>query len=595
MNGRPEQPDREEVTYRVSDSAALAAEVERQKRRDRESAKEVLRRTSARRSEQAPAEPEKEQDRKGRVEKALDVSARLRSTEEHFEQNSDDFEAREQNWNESISRTTASGGSRRSHPDREQRGKRAAAALAKRQEALLSATTPTEVLAALGKLLLVGSRRPYAENLVPSPAALHAVRGQVPADVAADVRTAGGISFTVMDAGLGLYEMTIGQVHAKWQQHRDARLQHPLAPLVAWWQEKRGSPPSEVGAVVLQHDERDHVRTPGLMATALLSPLVVVEVDGKPFGSTAPVRVMRLLPAPPDADSEQLLLFPGPRTLDDAAVDPVLAAVSQISDWTDRRSSLRSDLLTLVRLGCAILSPVELDIDGWAQVLRGYPGRVQSEARLRAQRALTAGAVIVWQDKRPYQMVRALTGHRGKIVVHPSAGAGWWQGGRGGGDAWRLSGGLCRPHWTGARQGGHRRMAEGVEAALAWVPPGARSKISAALHPFDDRQGSPGNEYFIGWQRALYLSGEPYPLSTDESAARSFLRRIGAFKDAGYVAQGNAPAPAGDTWEITRIVKGGLWVRASARYVEAVRLSQDQRNFTQVTLDKLLSPEPAAA
>ena len=60
----------------------------------------------------------------------------------------------------------------------------------------------------------------------------------------------------------------------------------------------QGSPPSKVPAVVLQYGGHDHTRTPGLMATAMLSPVIAVEVDGEPFGSTAPVQMMRRLSAP---------------------------------------------------------------------------------------------------------------------------------------------------------------------------------------------------------------------------------------------------------------------------------------------------------
>ena len=600
MSRSPEQPN--SLNYQVSNPAALEAAVEHRKKQDLEAAAAAA---GERRRKPAAAKPEKERDRKRRVEKAIDAPARHRRTKVHYEQNSDDLDVTMQAWEESTARTKGSGGTPppdeprraykpRSRPDtRKPRGKREAAARAKLEQALLSATTATDVFSVLGQLLLARSRRRYADHLVPTPAALHAVRGQVPADVG----TVDGISFTIEEAGLGLYEQTIVQVHARWKRTtRDARQQHPLEPLVAWWQEMQGSPPDQVPTVALIHDGQDHLRTPGLMTIAMLSPMAAVEVDGEPFGSTAPVPMMRRLPAPTVySDSKQLILLPGPRTLDDAAVDPVLATVSQI-DCTNRRSPLRSDVLLLVRLGCAILVSVDLDVDGWARVLRGSLGRVQDAARLRAQKALTAGAVIVWHDNRPYQMVRAITGVNGNVIVHPSAGAGWWQGGRGVVDTWRLSGGLWRRRWAAARQGGHRRMAEGIEAGLAWTPPGrARSRISEALHPFDDRPGSPGHEYYIGWQRVLYLSGEPYPLDNDGSAARVYRNRVADFEDAGYRAKGNAPAPAGDTWEITHRAKGGIFVRASARYVEAVRLSQNQRNFTQVTLDKLLSPEHAAA
>ena len=372
----------------------------------------------------------------------------------------------------------------------------------------------------------------------------------------------------------------------------ERRPPHPAAPLVAAWQETSGGPPSTVQAVTLRHAGRDHLRTPGLMAAAALAPVSTVVMDGEPFGSAAPVRMLRKVPLPDGAtDPDQLELLPGPRTLDGAAVDPVLSVLSGMDDWRDGRSPLRSDVLTLVRLGCAVLAPVRLDVDGWARVLRGKAGRVQTAARFRAQQALSAGAVIVWHDGRAYQMVRAVTGTGGTVDVLPAAGAGWWDGGRGGADAWRLSGGLWRRHWTGPKQGGHRRMAEGIEAALAWSPPAGRVKngrLPQATRPDGDRAGNPGPEYFIGWQRLLYLSGEPYPDAADLSARRTYQRRMADFETRGYKAKGRAAAPAGDTWEITKRVKGGLLVRASARYVEAVRLSQRRQNFTTVSLDLLL-------
>ncbi len=55
------------------------------------------------------------------------------------------------------------------------------------------------------------------------------------------------------------------------------------------------------------------------------------------------------------------------------------------------------------------------------------------------------------------------------------------------------------------------------------------------------------------------------------------------------------PASAGDTWEIVEQRRGLLIVRASARYCEAVRLSQRPANFTPVTLARLLQPPTAAA
>jgi hypothetical protein len=111
--------------------------------------------------------------------------------------------------------------------------------------------------------------------------------------------------------------------------------------------------------------------------------------------------------------------------------------------------------------------------------------------------------VIVWHNNKPYQMVRAVTGDAGTVDVLPSAGAGWWNGGRGAADAWRLSGGLWHRHWAGPKQGGHRRMAEGIDtrpatpaaaarlAMIERIDRAPRRPVTVALAP-DDRCGAAG-------------------------------------------------------------------------------------------------------
>ena len=386
------------------------------------------------------------------------------------------------------------------------------------------------------------------------------------------------------------------EVHRRWVALKK-RPRHFLLAIANAWQEAKGYPPEHVEALTVRLDDCFYMRTPGLMSLAALTPMEAVAVDGEPFGSVVPVRILHRVPVPPLTSPDPL---PGPRTLDSVVADPVLSVLSGIDsdDWMDGRSPIRSDVLTLVRLGCAILKPVTMDVKGWARLLRGQHGIVQHSARIRAEKALRAGAILVCLNDKRYQMIRSLT-EGSAVTIQPSSfGGGWWKGGRGAADAWRLSGGLWRAHWTRAKEGGCRRMAEGIEAALAWTPPDRRreSRVPKGLRPVGDKKGKPGQEYFLGWQRVIYLSGEPWPGSADGNARRTYQRRVAAFKKADYlvpVKRSSAPAPAGDTWEILRIERGGIVVRATARYVGAVQLSQQPKNFTRITLDHLLRSSPS--
>ena len=386
----------------------------------------------------------------------------------------------------------------------------------------------------------------------------------------------------------------VERVHAMWLEARKhgLGLPHPLGPIVATWQGQATAPPSRTHAVVLPHAGAHYTRTPGLMSAALLSPVEAVTVDDQPFGSRAPTRLFKRLPAAL-VEHEPLGLTlgsAGPRTLDGAAVDPVLKVLSRVPFDIDSRNPLRSDVLTLVRLGCAIKVGVRLPLDDVARVLRGRDGRVRHSARRRAQDAVSAGSMKVWHEDQAFQVVRAYTGS-GHVVILPAV---WWQGGKGRAGAWRLSGALYRLQWAGAKQGGHRRMAEGIEAALSWTSPTGNSRIPAAFEP--ECPGGPGPEYTIDWRHVMYLSGEPYPKANDATARRTYRNRAAAFIEAGYVVPRRKgrpsmqAAPAGDTWEIVDQLPGRLIVRASARYCEAVKLSQRPANFKPVTLARLLQP-----
>ena len=385
--------------------------------------------------------------------------------------------------------------------------------------------------------------------------------------------------------------ITVDQASAVWRSLREAATMsgevppaHPLSALVAAWQ---GRPVAEADAraVVLRRGSDLWARAPGIAAAALLSPVEAVAVDGVPLASRAPAgsKLFRRIRAPASA-AQGRLLDPAPRTLDGAAVDPVLAVLSR-GDWTaDPRSPLRSDVHDLVKLGCALTRPVRLPIETIARWVSRTDGRIRPEVVARAETAVAMGALIVFHGRTALQMVRAMT-EAGDVVIHP---ADWFNGGRGAG-AWRLSGALWRGRWASAKQGGHRRMAEGIEAAIAWsAPAGGRSRLPELLRPI--RPGGPGPDVLVDWRRVIYLSGEPYP-GEDDPAERRYRRRVADFIEAGYRAHGSAAAPAGDTWEIVEPKRGALVIRASARYCAAVAAAQCGAAFEAVPLDRLLYPE----
>ena len=101
------------------------------------------------------------------------------------------------------------------------------------------------------------------------------------------------------------------------------------------------------------------------------------------------------------------------------------------------------------------------------------------------------------------------------------------------------------------------------------------ANVPVALIP--DTSGGAGPEVFIDWQRFLYLAGEPWSHSDDDSARKLWRTRVERFVAEGYrLASNSSEADAGDTWEITHIQRGGLHVRASARFCRAVGLSPTQ-------------------
>ena len=404
--------------------------------------------------------------------------------------------------------------------------------------------------------------------------------------------------------------VTIATGHAIWIEARElnTELRHPWAPIILAWQ-KRPRPWREVHALVLQpkkakkarqHSGRAAVevfnRQPGIASKVLYSPLSdasvsVVAIDGVPVVTPAPGArgsELRRLEPPPEDGRNGRLLQPAPRTLAREAVDPVLSVLAHLHLDADLRSPLRSDVAALVGLGCALMGDARFSLDDLGRFLtRQRGGRVKPETIARAQRAMQAGALFVYHGRKAFQMVRAYTDNGDHIIKR----ADWFDGGKGIG-AWRVSGALCRSLWGGAKDGGLRRMVEGIEAALAWSAPDdrRRSRLPMLLTPAHDRKGGPGEDVLLSFEQCIYLSGEPAPTRANRDAVRRrWNGRVDNFIKAGYeVSHDGGPAPAGDTWEIVERKHGGIIVRASAAMCAAAGIALHVDRFEPVTLDRLL-------
>ena len=213
------------------------------------------------------------------------------------------------------------------------------------------------------------------------------------------------------------------------------------------------------------------------MSRAVLAPVSAISVDGLPVGSAAPLRRrsrLRALPPPRAIDDKQLHLLPGPLYLRGNIVDPVIDVTSRVP-WMDAHSVVRSDVIVLVRLGCAIVSSLTLALDDLVRLLRGQGGMVKQRERPRALAALQAGASFVPHGSSVYQMVRAYT-EEGNIVILP---ADWFRGGRG-------SAGLggCPARCGGYTGPAPSKAACGVlQMVLKRGLPGLHLKVAAANWP----------------------------------------------------------------------------------------------------------------
>ena len=139
--------------------------------------------------------------------------------------------------------------------------------------------------------------------------------------------------------------------------------------------------------------------------------------------------------------------------------------------------------------------------------------------------------------------------------------------------------------------GGIWRTIDAMEYYLARSAPVRRGKfagIAKALTPANGRTGSgpweklTRNEFFR-------LTGDNTYGVADSTLRKRFFDRKNSLDDAGYITAGNRPARANDTVEF-HFVRGGVWVRATQKGVEAARKAQEGEVETRSLNDILGNP-----
>ena len=388
---------------------------------------------------------------------------------------------------------------------------------------------------------------------------------------------------------------------------------NPLGPLVRAWLDSRSMPLTSRNVQAIRTERGTYSKTPGLMAV-MTGALSIVKVDGEPFASRMPLipesknrRTYR-----PKQEVKQGELLPGPRRLNGVPTgDMILASLDQWNLSADDRTTLRHDILRMGRAAMSLTGPASIPEDVGAKWLTQQAHATAAAKQrfwdtLEAMRSMTVRVdpkTHEWFDMWDVRPQR----DRSAFLGPPS----WWVESRKEDNisrAWRLSGGLWRPAFSGGTPargtssefwGALARTVDGIEAALAWGPTRGNGKGGRLpVNLLASRKGGAGPEVFIPWRNILRLSGESASDDVrDETGAlrKRYNRRLEDLRKNGYMLPRRGEAVAGDTIEIVRRVDGrgrgreaGLVVRASARFVEAYKLSQDA--FELIPASQLFLP-----
>ena len=379
----------------------------------------------------------------------------------------------------------------------------------------------------------------------------------------------------------------VTEVNAAWLGLPDPRPLHPLSAIIgAWlvWREAQGDPPGRVHVLMTQEKRPPKnaeplrlARMPGLLAL-MQTPLEAVAVGGKPLVTatpdTRPRKLYRVV-APKQGE-----LWAAPRRLDGHATGGALVETVAATPLVgDERSPLRADLIRVGTLAYALTRTMRLTPGELSILVTGADtpaGRLQGWKLVWLMRVLSVKiGAVTW--------LAFIADPGDPHVIGPPR---WWLDYTGPRSS-HLTGALLRrisgEGRKAARWGTSERTIGGIEGALLWGPSagkGRDGRLPDALRPV--RQGGPGADVVIPWHHVLRLAGDhitPAMLADKEKSntlTQRYLRRVNALKDAGYFVQPDGgAAPAGDTIEIVRQIRGGrgreaaIVVRATARFCAA--------------------------
>lgn len=273
--------------------------------------------------------------------------------------------------------------------------------------------------------------------------------------------------------------------------------------------------------------------------------------------------------------------------------------------------ALPGDMLTLTAIAQALTGQLALsDADGAALLALTKAGDfrrpLKSDIRRWHEASLALrGTVFMDPATRKWLPLAEVTALVQTTVIAPPE---WMRGQRlseGGG--WTLTA-------DGSRASRARRIAA-ADASIAgrlvtameyWLAArwDGRKGIAASLRPATGKAG-PGPVLALAWRELLRLAGftwDPADPAADKAMQMRYRRAVERMRRAGYIVPGTplAEAAAGDAVEIvgiqraTRSRLAGLRIRASARFVEAARLSVQRqgRGFETVPLCDWLGGKP---